>query len=179
VLVRRQTSESPRMKVHVSFRHAGTCLEINGTLSIDNGLAYRCECTVGFDGAHCELVADLCTGVVCENNGVCSSSYPTWSCRCLDPSLYSGQLCEVKSSSLSAKQALSKSFAFIAILAITGVFAFVITMDVLKYIFKIDPVARERQLIEWKRVGKPNATSSKKAKPRGKPKLAVRFLYIA
>jgi len=51
----------------------------------------------------------------------------------------------VKSSSLKQKELLSKSFAIIAIVALSCVVAFVIIMDILKYVFNIDPVDRERR----------------------------------
>lgn len=53
-----------------------------------------------------------------------------------------------------AKQILSKSFASIAIAAIIVLFAFVITMDFLKYVLKIDPVDRERKLMQLDRANK-------------------------
>jgi len=51
----------------------------------------------------------------------------------------------VKSSSLKQKELLSKSFAIIAIVALSCVVGFVIIMDILKYVFNIDPVDRERR----------------------------------
>ena len=42
---------------------------------------------------------------------------------------------------------VSKSFAYVAVIALVCVVAFVITMDILKYCFGIDPVKEERERI--------------------------------
>ena len=89
--------------------------------------------------------------------------------------MYSGRYCQVKSTALVVREVLSKSFAYIAITAITAVFVFVIVMDVMKYVFKIDPVDRERRLImleQEKRQKKKN----RRKKPR---KNAVYIFYVA
>ena len=157
-------------------RHDGKCLEINGTISINNETTFECQCSSGYDGLHCELVSDMCRNITCENHGFCIHSYQSWSCQCLDASLYSGEFCQHESSRLKAKQILSKSFAFIAILAITAVFVFVIVMDVLKYVFNIDPVDRERRLLALKEEKKYTHTLSKRTEHK---KVALRFFYIA
>ena len=117
-------------------------------VALVNKTTFHCDCKAGYDGIRCELKENMCANITCENNGVCFSSYPTWTCVCLDSSLYSGTYCETKSTALLVRQVLSKSFASIAITAIILVFLFVITMDVLKYGFKIDPVDRERRLMK-------------------------------
>jgi hypothetical protein len=45
---------------------------------------------------------------------------------------------------------VSKSFSFIAILALIIVAAFIVIMDILKYCFGIDPVHEERERI-WRK----------------------------
>ncbi|CAF4166158.1 unnamed protein product, partial [Adineta steineri] len=71
------------------------------------------------------------------------------------------------------KQALSRSFAGVAIAAQVLTCSFVIIMDVLKYVFKIDPVKAER----LKQAQEKKAVKAK-AKARG-PNVAVRFQYVA
>jgi hypothetical protein len=115
-------------------------------VSLVNETTFDCDCKDGYDGIHCELLENLCWNITCENNALCVPSFLSWSCVCLS-SMYSGTYCQDKSAALVVREVLSKSFAFIAITAITAVFVFVIIMDVLKYGFKIDPVDRERRLM--------------------------------
>jgi hypothetical protein len=93
----------------------------------------------------------MCANITCENGAICASSYLTWSCTCLDSSFYSGTYCQDKSSSLIFKQALSKSLGIVAIIAICIVVGFVIVMDILKYVFKIDPIDRERHRLKMEK----------------------------
>lgn len=87
-------------------------------------------------------------------------------CVCLDSTLYYGDYCQLRTNSLQVKQALSRSFASIAITAIVLTCSFVVLMDVLKYGFHIDPVKTERQKVR-----------QEKAQSNGQ-KLAVRFQYV-
>jgi len=147
---------------------------MNKTLSsLENKTTFDCDCVDGYDGTHCELVTNMCTNIRCLNNGLCMPSYLSWSCRCLD-STY-GKYCENKLASLIIKQALSKSFASIAITAITVVFIFVITMDILKYVFNIDPVDRERKLMKLEQ----QKRQFNKKKEKKKTKIALKFFYIS
>lgn len=100
------------------------------------------------------------------NGGVCQSSLLNYSCLCLTGS-YSGQLCEITEQKIYIRQTVSKSFAYIVIIAIIGVAVVVVTMDVLKYCFGIDPVGRERRV---KKYGK--------RKKKMKPMQIIRFKYI-
>jgi hypothetical protein len=77
---------------------------------------------------------------------------------------YGGRICEVVDKRLITLQMISRSFAYVAIIAIVGVAMFVVIMDVLKYCFDIDPVDR-----------KCRTTKSKKKK---KPIQIIRFRYI-
>jgi hypothetical protein len=61
---------------------------------------------------------------------------------------------------------VSKSFAYVAITAMTTVAMFVIIMDILKYCFGIDPVHEERERIRREK-------RAKKRKP-----VIQRFVYI-
>jgi hypothetical protein len=64
---------------------------------------------------------------------------------------YSGRHCEHVSRSIIIRQYVSKAFSYVAILALVFVFGFVIIMDILKYVFGIDPVREERELIRRRR----------------------------
>ena len=77
---------------------------------------------------------------------MCQSESLNYRCRCLSDS-YSGRHCEHVSSNLILRQRVSRALAYIAIIAIAMVATFVVTMDVLKYVFGIDPVQLEREKI--------------------------------
>lgn len=132
---------------NISFRHDGTCVEINETISGDK-TRFKCICLEGYFGTNCQVIEDLCVDIKCENKAVCKSALGTWKCKCLDESLYYGTYCEHASDTLVAKQILSKSFATVAIAAIAAVYSFVLIMDILKYIFGVDPVDRERHFMK-------------------------------
>jgi len=148
------------------LRNNGTCTEINTTISGDIETSYSCQCVYGYDGTNCELVSDLCGNITCEYDGVCISSYLMWSCQCLDSSLYSGIYCQDKSSALITKQILCRSFAIAAIIALCCVFAFVFTMDILKYVLKIEPVERKRHRLRMKQKKKEQKKFRKKIKKK-------------
>ena len=89
----------------------------------------------------------MCINITCQNKGRCVPHYLSWSCVCLG-SLYFGKYCEETSTEIKIKKILSKSFASIAITAIVVVFLFVIIMDILTFVFGIDPVRGERDAIK-------------------------------
>lgn len=151
-----------------SFRHDGTCKEMQQIVALVNETIFHCDCKAGYDGIRCQSAKNTCENITCANNGVCFSSYPTWTCVCLDSSLYSGTHCQHKSNALLVQQVLSKSFASIAITAIIVVFLFVTVMDVLKYGFKIDPVDRERRLMKLE--------EEKRQKRKGKKPTVIKKL---
>ena len=109
---------------------------------------------------------NYCGNNTCLNGGVCQSSLLNYSCLCLTGS-YSGQFCEVTERTIVTRQIVSKSFAYIAIVAIIGAAMFIVTMDVLKYCFGIDPVDRKRR-----------PKKSEKRKKRKKPVQIIRFKYV-
>jgi hypothetical protein len=158
------------------YRHNGTCIPANGTVSSNNGSNFKCECTEGYDGVYCELTVDLCANITCENRGMCQTYDLIWKCLCLDPSLYYGDYCQYETGKLKLHIILSKSFASIAIGAIITTCTLVVVMDVLKYAFNIDPVAYEREsyrrrMEERRRARRPIIS--------GEPKLALRFQYVS
>jgi hypothetical protein len=65
-------------------------------------------------------------------------------------------------------QIISKSFAYVVIIALTSVATFIILLDVLKYCFGIDPVTRR---IKQKKKKKKQLTKKKISTP-------VRLVYV-
>lgn len=137
----------------------GTCIETSPTSFIS-------QCEPGYEGINCQSLTDYCRGIKCENNGQCRQSPLNFTCECTTTD-YTGRYCEIKSSSLATKQTVKRSLGYIAIIAIVLVAAVIISMDMLKYIFKIDTVAKERKRVAAK----------KRAKTKHRP-IAVRFIYV-
>jgi len=138
----------------------GTCLNISNS-------DYLCVCEEGWTGIQCEAMVNYCQNVTCKNNGVCRPLFRDFKCECLSSS-YSGLYCEITTGSLVARKLVAKSIGYIAIIFIISVFVFVGTLDVLKYVFHIDPVRVYRRRKERK-------------KPRKKRKraiIALRFVYV-
>ena len=105
----------------------------------------------------------------CLHDGVCQPLYLNYTCRCLAGS-YSGRHCEIKANGLLIRQIISQSFAYVAILAIVSVAAFVIILDFLKYCLGIDSVGRARKKRQPHKV--------KKGKRRKRPVKIIRYIYI-
>ncbi len=103
------------------------------------------------------------------NQGVCQPLLLNYTCLCLGNS-YSGRYCENTANKILILQRLSKSFAFIAIIAMISVGIFVVTMDVLKYFFGIDPVGRTRKQLQ--------SVKRQKPKRKKKPVRIARFIYV-
>lgn len=90
-----------------------------------------------------------------------------YTCICLGRS-YSGRHWEISSSETILPQRVSKSFAAIAISMIISVATLIVTMDVLKYAFGIDPAKEELE-----------KSQKKKKKVKGKRTIMViRYLYV-
>lgn len=158
------------------FRHNGTCIPANSTVTSNNGSSFTCECTEGYNGRYCELEINLCVNITCENRGVCSTIRFQWYCYCLDSSLYYGEYCQYKTNKLRIREILSKSFASIAIGVIITTCGFVIIMDILKYAFNIDPVIGERESYRQRREDLKRAR--RPIRHRG-PRFALRFEYVS
>lgn len=138
---------------------SGTCLELSST-------TFSCRCTPDWEGTYCEKGIDRCANITCLNNGVCRSSLLDYQCHCLTAA-FSGRFCENKATDLVVKEATSKTFAYVAILAISIVVVFVIALDLLKYGFKIDPVRYKSKRILKER-----------ALLQAKPSVVQRFTYV-
>ena len=130
--------------------------------------AFHCRCPKDWEGVHCERLVDYCQNVTCENNGVCRSLLGDYLCECLGDS-YSGRNCEITSRHTAVYQAVSKSLGYIAILSLSIVVMFIVSLDVLKYGFGIDTVAAERK--RWQR-------RKKLVSRRRRTLLIQRFIYL-
>jgi len=134
-----------------------------------NKTTFECECQEGFTGIYCELKIDQCKNISCKNRGLCRMIDRKWKCFCLDSSLYYGNYCEYQTSGLTVKKVMAKSFSSVAIAVITLTVSFVVSMDVLKYVFHIDPVKAVRKKVK-------KSKNEAKSKPS---KTVVRFQYIS
>ena len=128
-----------------------------------SNMTFVCSCTLDWDGIHCEKKVDYCQHIHCLNFGVCRSLLQNYTCECLSES-YSGRHCEITAQKITIRQVISKSFAYISIIAIGTVAMFVIIMDLLKYCLGIDPVKRKLKHIPVRK--------------RPKQVVIVRFIYI-
>ncbi len=91
-----------------------------------------------------EIKFDFCFNATCQNNGVCRPLLLNYRCECLGDS-YSDRHCEITATKIIIYKIVSKSFAYVAIIAIVSVAMFIVIMDILKYCFGIDPVDEERE----------------------------------
>ena len=139
-----------------------TCLD-HGVCNQTSVTTFQCECHSGYGGIHCESTIDYCQNITCQNDGQCRSMLLNFTCQCTT-SDFTGRFCEVKSTNLMVKTIVKQSFGYIAIIAIGFVLSGIVIMDVLKYFFKIDPVAKHRRY--------------RRRKKRPRPKTIVRLVYI-
>lgn len=141
--------------------HSGTCHEMNTT--------FKCQCAPGWTGVHCEKLINYCENITCENKGVCRPLLMDYRCECLGES-FSGQHCQIVSTKFTVHKYVSRSVAYIAILCLIGVGAFVVIMDVLKYCFGIDLTKEDLERIRREK-------AIKRAKQRRQP-VIERFTYV-
>ena len=139
----------------------------SGTCFNRSTSGFRCECAEGWTNTRCETMENHCGNVICQNNGVCQSLFRDYRCAC-SGSGYSGLHCEITSSSLSARRIVSRSFAYVAIVCLVGVFVLVLVLDILKYVFHIGDFVNKTDGQRLKR-------SARKTK---KPAVAIRFTYV-
>ncbi|CAF0824469.1 unnamed protein product [Adineta ricciae] len=137
----------------------------NGTCTTIQNKTFQCVCLDGWQGAHCERKTNYCENVTCSNNGVCRTLLLNYTCECVSES-YSGRHCEIISTKIVIIKVVSKSFAYVAILAMIVVAVFIVVMDILKYGFGIDPVAEERRKLRREK-------QLKKRKP-----VVQQFVYV-
>lgn len=127
-------------------------MSISGVCTPLNDTHFQCSCTKERTGIHCEDPIDYCKNVTCLNKGVCQSLSPGYKCLCITAD-YSGTHCEDVARSVIVRQYVSKTFGYIAIISLFIVVAFLVIMDILKYVFGIDPVREERELLRRRRAG--------------------------
>ncbi len=137
-----------------------------GTCNETSNATFHCTCEEGWQGVNCELIAHACEGVKCLNNGVCRPGLINYTCECLGDSYY-GPHCEFTATKIIIYKIVSKSFAYVAIIAMAIVAMFVVIMDILKYCFGID-LTRD-DLERYRR--------EKQARKRKRP-VIQRFVYV-
>ena len=137
----------------------GKCHEVGNS-------SFRCVCQVGWEGTHCQMEENYCHNATCQNRGSCRSLFRSYRCECLGHS-YSGDHCEITAWKIVINQMVSKSFGYVAIIAISAVVVFIVVMDALKYGLGIDPVERERELHRQERRAK-----------RRRPPVIEQFIYV-
>ncbi|CAF1261897.1 unnamed protein product [Adineta steineri] len=115
--------------------HNGTCNETSNT-------TFHCVCANGWEGIHCESMVNLCENVECMNNGVCRPLLLGYKCECLGTSYY-GSHCQFTARKIVISKIISKSFSYIAIIAMSLVVMFIVIMDILTYCFGIDMTREE------------------------------------
>ncbi|CAF0887193.1 unnamed protein product [Adineta ricciae] len=147
-----------------------TCFA-RGNCSIINDVTFACNCSSGYTGEHCELSVDYCANVVCQNQGVCVSENLKYLCQCL--SGFYGEFCEKQETSAVVRAYATKSLGFVAVLMICSIIGFILSMDLLKYVLKIDPVKTHRYNIRKARIH-----TLKKTKEKVKPKCIQRVSYV-
>ena len=151
-----------RLKLFLRFTFTGTCLEASHT-------KFSCQCMSGWFGGHCQTKINYCKKDRCLNQGVCEPLLLNYTCHCLTDS-YSGRHCELTADKIVLLQTISRSFAYIAITAITIVAMLVVVLDFLKYCLGVDPVepiSRERQSMRREQSPK-----------RKKPMIIIRYTYV-
>ncbi len=142
------------------------CVFFLGVCNQTSETTFNCACDEGWQGKNCESMIHHCDDKPCLNDGVCQPIPNGYECKCLGDS-YSGLHCEIIAKKIIIFKSVSKSFAYIAIIAMASVVMFVVIMDILKYCFGIDPVEEEREGIRRKR----------RAKQRKRP-VIQRFVYV-
>ncbi|CAF3833859.1 unnamed protein product, partial [Adineta steineri] len=129
-----------------------TCFN-NGICDIILDSTFNCTCALGYEGTKCERKRNYCFNITCYSKGVCRPLLLGYSCECLKGSYY-GEHCEITTRRIIIYQIVSKSFAYIAILAMISVAIFIIVMDILKYGFGIDLTRREVEQIRREKQAK-------------------------
>ena len=114
---------------------ADTCWN-NGTCTETSPTTANCSCVTGWRGSRCETQVNYCANVTCLNSGVCRGSLLKYTCQCLGDS-FSGLHCENKATRLVVHQTVARSFAYVAIIALSTLVCFIVMLDVLKYCCKI------------------------------------------
>lgn len=100
---------------------------------------------------------DYCANITCLNNGVCQSSSRSYQCQCLYGTR--GIHCEETETTLIVRRYASKSVSYILIIVFVVFAIFIITLDILKYVFDINITEQDRKEIRrQKRTNQPQGT---------------------
>ena len=180
-----QTSTAPTVNWIIAFaetEHAGmrvrclhacateqgdrcvTCFSRSAACNVTADGHFACSCTMGWQGIHCQTRINHCRESSCLNNGVCRPVLGNYSCECLGSS-YSGRQCEITSTKTSVQKTISRSLAFVAIIALTTVAIFIVVLDVMKYGFGIDVAPQPaRRMVRRRR--------------KAKSHVYLRFIYV-
>ncbi|UJR35072.1 hypothetical protein I4U23_027848 [Adineta vaga] len=147
-----------------------TCFDRGGCNNVSS-VEFRCNCSKGYTGERCAKIVSFCANITCQNKGVCLEEHLNFTCQCL--SGFYGRLCESTETSAIIRAYVTKSFGYIAILMISILVGFILLMDALKYIFRIDPVKSQRLNLRKEEIRK---LMGKKKCTR--PKVIQRFQYV-
>ncbi|CAF1436394.1 unnamed protein product [Adineta ricciae] len=131
--------------------HPNPCWN-TGKCNPTSNSTFNCSCESPWEGRLCEKRINECEGITCQNRGVCQTLSNNWTCCCLAGSY--GRYCEFSTTRIIIYKIVSKTFAYVAIIAMAVVAIFVVVMDVLKYGFGIDPVQGERERLRRERRAK-------------------------
>ena len=164
MVVYRRHDSSPTETGHMSFV-LGMCNETSAT-------SFTCSCPTGWEGGHCERQINYCSNVACFNRGVCRATLLDYTCECPGES-YSGRHCEIRATKTAIRQAVCKSFMFVAMIAVGTVAMSLVVMDVLKYGFGIDPPGDDSDRMRRRRRRGGGQLKRKKT-----PAMIMRFLYV-
>lgn len=105
---------------------------------------FNCTCEEHWQGHLCETKINYCRSITCLNGGVCRPSIGNWTCECPSKD-YFGRHCELTTSRIVTYRLVAKSFAYIAIVAMSLVAMFIVMMDILKYCFGVDLTDEDRK----------------------------------
>ena len=176
---KKREDRGSKIKIYGGIRERNACILVSeeseewcfcfvGTCSPTSIKTFLCHCTPGWWDNRCQTMNNYCQKDTCFHDGVCQPLHLNYTCRCLTDS-YSGRHCEIVGNGLLTRQIISKSFAYVAIIAVTSVALFVIVMDILKYCFGIDPVGPTRKKLR--------SMKTKRRKKRKKPVTIIRYIY--
>ena len=156
------TVDYTERKIKMMHLIVGTCNETSNT-------TFLCQCAAGWTDSHCETKINYCENVTCLNNGVCKPLLLNYTCLCLGTS-YSGRHCEITANGMIIRKTVCRSISYVAIIVMLSFVIFIVTMDVSKYCFHIDPVGTPDQ--------KPPKPKRKKDKRKNKPVIAISYIYV-
>lgn len=90
----------------------------------------------------------------CQNGAPCEDLINEYRCNCL--TFFYGDYCQFKMQELVLKEQVSRSFSVFAIFFIILTYGFFISLDALRFVFRIEPdgLLVERQLIRKKKLMK-------------------------